>query len=586
MNVEGSLDGMQLLDLTPEGRRHHQKVFSLGIEPDMLMCDGDFHPHHTTSVLNEGPEKAFQLTFVRPSPLEEAAYMQAGRYSSPTPHEPVTVNIRMASLCYTHSPTFLRDLSLSLTEFKAYMTGVGSSLKYAAQEVAMGLVHKRSEFLSQSLYGSNLSLDGGRKRMSSLGPGEAEDNPLDVTAEGETVAPLAMCLDVVLQTPVVVIPRKPGSREVLIAQLGHISLQNSQAHHMASAAHIFQPIQPDNPSERLHVEIREMSLYTMNLSRSKTASQFLEGSMYKSCFTSLQPGTSSQSVYGNPILHHTAIQLTVEKCGPDENFINQDTSMEIPFAADINKTKETRGVNMESVLKIRGKVVSPFRLELSKGAYEQILQTLDHLTPSDDGPVAGTAASLSEIKEEVESPGQSTSMLKLEEMSQTVPMDRLRDLTELSERPSSKQAAAMAVEAQFQLPSFNVRMLGEFTDDRGIVELRLSDFKVNYTKSNPHVAQVEVSLQSLVLEDLHCPDPSHRYLMVSNISSTAPNSTGTDVPLYLSASCPTSMITVPLPQMPPSLPSSFHRENVFEYRTRSTSGTKLSPHKRRTKSTT
>lgn len=57
--------------------------------------------------------------------------------------ENLTVKLRLASVCYTHSPHFLQELKSCATEFKHYMAVVASSLKHAATEMAMGLVSKR-----------------------------------------------------------------------------------------------------------------------------------------------------------------------------------------------------------------------------------------------------------------------------------------------------------------------------------------------------------------------------------------------------------------------------------------------------------
>ena len=95
--------------------------------------------------------------------------------------------------------------------------------------------------------------------------------------------------------------------------------------------------------------------------------------------------------------------------------------------------------------------------------------------------------------------------------------------------------------------------------------LHLQDFKVKFTKEDAYIKTLEVSLQSLVMEDLQCQQPNHRNLMVSY---TSPKTMSHLLPdfknTFLSQSCPTSMIDIPKPQMPCSLPTSFHRENVFE----------------------
>ena len=61
----------------------------------------------------------------------------------PTVQEQLTIELRIASVCYTHSPQFLFEIRSCATEFKEYMAKVAASIKQAATEMAIGLVSKR-----------------------------------------------------------------------------------------------------------------------------------------------------------------------------------------------------------------------------------------------------------------------------------------------------------------------------------------------------------------------------------------------------------------------------------------------------------
>lgn len=49
----------------------------------------------------------------------------------------------MASLWYTHSSQFLAELQSCATEFKQYMANLARSIRSAATDMALGLVHAR-----------------------------------------------------------------------------------------------------------------------------------------------------------------------------------------------------------------------------------------------------------------------------------------------------------------------------------------------------------------------------------------------------------------------------------------------------------
>ena len=54
----------------------------------------------------------------------------------------------MASVCYVHSASFLDELNHCAADFKAYMHSLAQSIKLAATEIALGIVHRRTEALS------------------------------------------------------------------------------------------------------------------------------------------------------------------------------------------------------------------------------------------------------------------------------------------------------------------------------------------------------------------------------------------------------------------------------------------------------
>jgi len=51
--------------------------------------------------------------------------------------------MRMASVWYTHSPCLVEELGSCATEFKQYLANLARSIRSAATEMALGLVHAR-----------------------------------------------------------------------------------------------------------------------------------------------------------------------------------------------------------------------------------------------------------------------------------------------------------------------------------------------------------------------------------------------------------------------------------------------------------
>lgn len=71
------------------------------------------------------------------------SFLCTGFSSNQQETEAVDVKIRMASVLYTHSPCLVNELGSCASEFKQYLSNLASSIKSAATEMALGLVHAR-----------------------------------------------------------------------------------------------------------------------------------------------------------------------------------------------------------------------------------------------------------------------------------------------------------------------------------------------------------------------------------------------------------------------------------------------------------
>ena len=297
-----------------------------------------------------------------------------------------TVTVRMASLCYTHSPAFLRDFMQSIDDFKDYMSNVGNTLRLAAAEAAMGWVHKRTDLTTMSaMYGSMTSLDFDLSKRR----GTFDDTTsLQEEEQGLPAVPSRMKFDVLLQSPVIMLPRKPNSPELLVGHLGNISIRNSitdgefgGSTPVASTPAVNAFNSNTQLTEKIHMEIRDMNVYSVNLDKQQEelvkspSSKQTTGEIPNITIASSQSGELAKSTYGTAVLHDTVIQLTIQKVEPAQQYVNPpDTAMDLDFGGEEfsfrgNTTMQPdHGASQDeaSVLKVKGKVVSPLKLVLSK----------------------------------------------------------------------------------------------------------------------------------------------------------------------------------------------------------------------------
>lgn len=109
VKVEGSLGGLQVLDLTPEGI-NHQRILSVGNDP---LTDPPSEPIDlTTTLANE----------VYGIKIKEVEERQALSFKiTRNLNACVEVKIRMGSVWFTHCARFMQELNWCATEFKHYL---------------------------------------------------------------------------------------------------------------------------------------------------------------------------------------------------------------------------------------------------------------------------------------------------------------------------------------------------------------------------------------------------------------------------------------------------------------------------------
>lgn len=135
ISVEGSLGGLQILDLTPEGI-NHQRILSVGKDPlteppelertrsvndrdrDLLnTLTQEIYRKSSTTIIGGGTP-----TTKDDSNFDGCEYQKALSFKITRNVEAlVSIKIRMASVWYTHCARFVQELSWCATEFKHYL---------------------------------------------------------------------------------------------------------------------------------------------------------------------------------------------------------------------------------------------------------------------------------------------------------------------------------------------------------------------------------------------------------------------------------------------------------------------------------
>lgn len=350
------------------------------------------------------------------------------------------VTIRVGSVWYTHAPHLISELRSCADEFKQYLSNFARQIGAAATDMAIGLVHAEEWAVPPRKRLPSLSFDG-------------TDNS----------GSLCLKLDAVLDSPVLVLPRSSHSTQVFVAHLGTMALQHD-------------PPVDSTAKQKLTLEVRDMNLYSLDTS--------LKGNL----------GTGSSPIraedmycckeYGKPILHDTVLRIILEK----EHGYNLTRTPSFTLEPELQNNP---------VIQVRGTVVTPLKVSLSRGQYEQLLDTIHRLVYASNVEPVITEQKIPDAK-----------------------VSNYKDKFDLS------------IKVLFELPVLSIELKQDHLE-QPLVDLSMRDFVAKYEKLKKYESTIEVALKSLLMEDLLCPVGSrHRYMMQSSAPIRA------RLPAGVSKSCP------------------------------------------------
>ena len=481
LSVEGSLSGLQLLNLTSEGHKH-QHVLHVGCLPPLnspqqhLSSSGLGHYCGIGDALGNNRTLSDAFTFKFMCGPQEELKTDAAVKATNAAENTVKLVLRMASVTYLHIPRMLHELALCVSDFRAYFMRITDSLRSAAADLAMGLVmNKRAELLSAvSMYGSSWGLDVGHfgskselfhqklereclaSECDAVGDLQFTDEGSERVLDGAVAATsLNFLLDAVLESPVVMLPRSASSVEVLSLHLGKIVIINK--HDVESDQQLaLQNMQ--NFSDVISVEILNMSMYSADVDK-------------------LQQQTDADYPlnYGTVMLYDTSVEMKLQR---KRGYLD-GTFAEL-YA---NLTDDQSVYSALNHLEVTGTVVTPLHIVLTKDHYEQILNTLDNILLPDDvepcqssSDVKQNGLGVTAVSDEV-LPG--VSALKCDEL---LSMQQPRLVDGSASVSVGRHDASLVICGSFTLPSFIVLMRADFADggvEKDIVALRLDGFEVN-----------------------------------------------------------------------------------------------------------
>ncbi len=234
------LNALNILDLSsscqPDQHNIHKYIFGIGLDKQ-----------------EQPNESVFEITYEYNRNVIDEVYSK--------------VCIKMASMCYLHSPKFLYAFKLFLTNFKYFRDDLTQKVK----SFALDLINKGKDYIS--------SLN---KKTETFPKATMDDKKRNIYID----------YDINLHTPVIALPIFENSTELLIAHLGHIKINGDLNEYLsksntATASHTHTL---NRTSENVFIYLNNMNLFTIDLLLEKPSQQSAtDSSQNENFFIYLKP---------------------------------------------------------------------------------------------------------------------------------------------------------------------------------------------------------------------------------------------------------------------------------------------------------
>ncbi|XP_051860655.1 intermembrane lipid transfer protein Vps13D isoform X1 [Drosophila albomicans] len=307
LNVIGSLGGIQIIDITPQGIRH-QRILSIGKDPES--------EYNRQSVLN----KLSNEIYLNNSDEDKSEEIEALSFTTQwNNNTAISLQLRMASVSYTHNPRFLHDFNFCITSFKQSLREFLTSIGNKATDIAKEFVQQIKDVNAQT--------------KPALSSKSNEENT-------------RISLDVIINSPIIVLPVSNDSKEVFIANLGKLCCRNDINESLEN-------MQTDVIVKYI-IEVTNINLFSLNINEQNEDWAFalpIASRLY----------ANKQNAF--PILHDTAISLKLNLGYGD---------------ADVEERRiET--------LSVEGSMVETLKVTLYRKQYKNILDSIKNATNFSDG---------------------------------------------------------------------------------------------------------------------------------------------------------------------------------------------------------
>ena len=451
ISIDGYLEGAKVTDLTQAGQKY-TSILSLGTcrdGRDLDMITTVMTSYDSLRKMSECAQFSVSRT-LHPS--------SSGQYD-------IQLSAHVPSILYTHSVNFVREMELFTVDFLRYFVDVTNSMKAAAIDMAKGLVREKSQLADRL---NQLSTTLGGPHL----PVNLEDDEEDLEEETDVGVVLGgsdrLLLEVLIKSPVVIVPSSMRSEDTFVAHLGEISIKNSFINKDDETR-----VDSESGCVLCSTEVDEMILrisnVTLHSSHDPASRDWL--------ISEIQDDTPSVCGQWRKILNETSFLLKVERA-----IGNSGSGQSTPTGDESNTSLE------EVDVKIVCSFPNSLLITLPKEVFDQFKCTAKYglYQPISRPPIKA--------------------------------IPRPSDPRKMKNKDEPSNEKLPKIYASFSLPRLSIEMKHVIgMEEKNLVFISFEDFFAQCRKTTPHHAYLDLALKTVIIEDLLQTHESYRYILSSTL---------------------------------------------------------------------
>lgn len=469
LDIVSKIEGLNISDLSKNDAKNNF-VFGIGLH-DRENQNKTLRSNSFSSLSEYNSEpKIFELIYKK--------YIEHEQSSESESKE---LTMKIASLCYLHSPKLIHDIQLCFKDFMRFHARIMEEVTEKATNLAMSMLKKGQTYLKNTL-------------------AELYKHDAVPKAAKEHKSVPSIKIKMLLETPVISIPINISCRNFLVAHLGQIKIKNETAT-LLEAGQKGLKNEEAADSTKFKILLKDMNLFSVD---SKIEEEFVAK---QKLLNNLTQSTNSISSFRNNF-------YIFYKPNKHQNLIeNTDVTINLDYlptfvGSECSKNNKLNG----GCLNLITKITNTCQINLSKQNIEQFIQTLDNIIYVEKKNLIAEPKAVEKspsflVKRQQKASISQSSSFPDQLGSTFFDMNHFKSSSDSESDETSHSRFKypnldLTIRIQFKIEKLGISFLADVDKPlQEIAELCFNQYELNINKEKPMLTSIRMTLKSLYLID-------------------------------------------------------------------------------------